>query len=386
MAVAVALAAARPRDALSPLVVQPVAAADPVLGADRRIHLAYELLLLNLAPSPVTIESVEALNPVLDDTAVESLRGQALDDVLRLNEGGKGTTLGPGVAATLFMDAILPPDTAFPPTLEHRVALTYQQKQHGSAAGDHDPAPPHAEKITFVGVPVRVGQQPAVVVAPPLRGGRWLVGNGCCAVVTAHRGATLPINGTVHVSERFAIDFVRLDAEGRLFTGDKTQLSSYPYFGSEIHSVADGVVVATADGLPEQVPGKLPAGATIENAGGNHVVVDIGDGRFAFYAHMQPGSLRVKRGDRVTRGQVLGLLGNSGNTDAPHLHFHVMDDPSPLNSNGLPYVFTSFVGNGVVTSEPPLWDGAPAPVDRGALVGEHRNELPLNDQLITFSE
>jgi peptidase M23-like protein len=386
VAFSAALAPAAPPDVASPLIAQPIASPDPVLGADGRVHLAYELLLVNLTPSPVTIDGVAALNPVLDGTAVETLQGQALADVLRLTAGGTGTTLDPGAAATLFMDAILPPDTAFPPTLEHRFSLTYQPKRQPPPAGDHDPAPPLPEKITFVGVPVRVGQRAAVVVAPPLRGGRWLVANGCCATVTAHRGATLPINGSIYVAERFAIDFVRLDAEGRLFTGDKKQLSSYAYFGVEIHSVADGVVVATEDGLPEQVPGSLPAAVTLQNAGGNHVVVDIGDGRFAFYAHMQPGSLRVKPGDRVTRGQVLGLLGNSGNTDAPHLHFHVMDGPAPLRANGRPYAFTSFVGNGVVTSEAPLWDGAAAPIDAGALAGDHTNQLPLNDQLITFPE
>jgi hypothetical protein len=286
----------------------------------------------------------------------------------------------------LFPDVTLPPDTAFPPTLRHRFSLTVQPAAPAATPGDRDPAPPHAQRITFVGVPVQVGQRAPVVVAPPLRGGRWLVGNGCCALVTAHRGATLPINGSTYVAERFAIDFVRLDADGRLFTGDKATLTSYPFFGAEIHAVADGTVVATENGMPEQVPGSLPAGATIHDAAGNHVVVDIGDGRFAFYAHLQPGSVRVKPGERVTRGQVLGLLGNSGNTDAPHLHFHVMDGPSPLRANGLPYTFTSFVGNGVVTSEATLWDGAPAPIDAAALAGPHSNELPLNDQLITFPE
>jgi hypothetical protein len=85
-------------------------------------------------------------------------------------------------------------------------------------------------------------------------------------------------------------------------------------------------------------------------------------------------------------GRIHGLLGNSGNTDAPHLHFHVMDGPSPLRANGLPYMFTSFVGDGVVTSEAPLWKGAPAPIDAKALSGNHVNQLPLDDQLITFPE
>ena len=100
--------------------------------------------------------------------------------------------------------------------------------------------------------------------------------------------------------------------------------------------------------------------------------IDIGEGRFAFYAHMQPRSLRVKPGDKVTTGQVLGLLGNSGNTDAPHLHFHVMDGASPLLSDGLAYAFTSFTGEGRVTDEQPLFSGGAAPIDPNALSGPHK--------------
>jgi murein DD-endopeptidase MepM/ murein hydrolase activator NlpD len=117
---------------------------------------------------------------------------------------------------------------------------------------------------------------------------------------------------------------------------------------------------------------------------GNHVVVEIGEARYAFYAHMQPGSLRVKVGDKVVTGQVLGLLGNSGNTDAPHLHFHVMDGPSPLVSNGLPYVFTSFEGQGVLRDEKPLSTGGEVNIDKNALAGPHKNQLPLNNEVVSF--
>ena len=223
----------------------------------------------------------------------------------------------------------------------------------------------------------------AVVVDPPLEGARWVVGNGCCAAATAHRNAVLPVNGAFHVAERFAIDFVRLDAERRLFDGPVGDLASYGYYGERVLSVADGVVVGTQDGLPEQTPPNFPTDATAQTAGGNHVVVDIGDGRFAFYAHLQPGSLRVAVGDRVERGQVLGRLGNSGNSDAPHLHFHVMDGPSPLGSNGLPFVFRSFASAGTVTDENALFVGEPAPIGP-ALAGRHREQLPLNLQVVRF--
>jgi murein DD-endopeptidase MepM/ murein hydrolase activator NlpD len=70
--------------------------------------------------------------------------------------------------------------------------------------------------------------------------------------------------------------------------------------------------------------------------------MDIGNGLYAFYAHMQPGSVRVKVGDKVTRGQVLGLLGNTGNSTEPHLHFQICSANSDLESEGLPYAFASF--------------------------------------------
>src|SRR5207247_7986238 len=107
---------------------------------------------------------------------------------------------------------------------------------------------------------------------------------------------------------------------------------------------ADGIITSTKDGIPENVPGITSRAVPItpDTIAGNHVVLDIGDNRYALYAHMQPGSLRVKPGDRVRRGQVLGLVGNSGNATGPHLHFHISDANSPLGSEGLPYSFQSF--------------------------------------------
>ena len=104
----------------------------------------------------------------------------------------------------------------------------------------------------------------------------------------------------------------------------------------------DGTVVDTRNDLPEQPPGKLPDNLPIDQADGNFVVLDIGNGAFALYAHMQPGSVKVARGAKVKSGELLGKVGNTGNTSAPHLHFHVMDGPSSLLANGIPYVIKNF--------------------------------------------
>ena len=223
-----------------------------------------------------------------------------------------------------------------------------------------------------------------MVIAPPLKGSRWVVGGGCCTPYSYHRGATLPINGGIRVAERYAIDFVQLN--------DKNMLSRVRWisFRAMPSSVKKFTLSPTARSwmwpmvYPSKCLANCPKVLTIQMAAGNYVVVDIGEGRFAFYAHLQPGSLRVKVGDKVTTGQVLGLLGNSGNTDGPHLHFHVMDSPSPLVSNGLPYVFTSFTGQGIVKDTEPLLTGGQAVVDESALAGPHKNQLPLNDELVSF--
>ena len=97
------------------------------------------------------------------------------------------------------------------------------------------------------------------------------------------------------------------------------------------------------DGLPEQVPSKSPTGLPLDQYGGNHIVQDIGDGNYAFYAHLKTGSLKVKvRRPAHQPARSIAALGNTGNSDAPHLHFHVMSTPDPLRSNGLPFVFKSF--------------------------------------------
>jgi murein DD-endopeptidase MepM/ murein hydrolase activator NlpD len=142
-------------------------------------------------------------------------------------------------------------------------------------------------------------------------------------------------------------------------------------------AVADGTVVATKDGIPENVPGPTSRAVpiTLETVGGNHIILDLGNGRFAFYAHLQPGSLRVKNGDKVRRGQVLGLVGNSGNSTEPHLHFHISDANSPLASEGLPYAFSSFEVQGSG------WGWKPT---AASTTEKRQDEMPLELEVIRF--
>ena len=180
----------------------------------------------------------------------------------------------------------------------------------------------------------------------------------------------IPINGKALIAQRFAIDWVKLNAAGRMFSGDAADNKNYASYGSEILAVADGIVASTKDGIPENIPGLTSRAVpiTLETIGGNNVILDLGGGHFAFYAHMQPGSLRVKKGAHVRRGEVLGLVGNSGNATGPHLHFHISNSNSALESEGLPYVFDSFE----VQTAPGMWE-------------RRRNELPLQNARVRFA-
>jgi murein DD-endopeptidase MepM/ murein hydrolase activator NlpD len=111
------------------------------------------------------------------------------------------------------------------------------------------------------------------------------------------------------------------------------------------------------------------------------VVLDLGNGRYAFYAHLQPGSLRVKPGDRLRRGQMLGLLGNSGNSDAPHLHFHISNGNS-LASEGMPYGFDSFEVLGTTDVDQIFTDGwKPA---TGTKPQIRVREIPSENEVVRF--
>jgi hypothetical protein len=383
---------------LSPIEARTLKAPHPVLGADDRLHLAYELSLVNSSPLLVTVEKISVLLPDHNQTVIQVLQGDALAAVM-LRRGGEslGRLLRPSHSAFVFMDVSFPKGTALPRRINHEFVLSLQPRDHDPF--DHKDLPPRDPNappdvpppptLTFIGDPTRVVHERPVVVEPPLRGPRWYVANGCCAEVNAHRGAVLPINGTLDVPERFAIDFVQLTSDLRLFTGDGKQLSDYAYFGQKVHAAADGVIVGILDGLPDNPPGTFPPNPTLQTAGGNHVVVDIGDDQFAFYAHLQRGGithLGLKIGQRVRTGQLLGLLGNSGNSDAPHLHFHIMDGTDPIDSNGLPFEFTYFEGQGRGTAEGEgqLFIGQQAPIDPTNLAGPHSEELPLNFQLVRF--
>lgn len=360
----------------TPVVVSALAAPIPVLGTDERIHLAYELQLTNGSPSKVTVRSIEAS---ASGTVLQELEGDDLDDLLRVagTTDGGGVELGPGQNATVWMDATIASDTDVPDLIDHTVTVEMPKAQ-----------PPLYEKtIAETTQAVAVDKREVAVIGPPLTGSGWLDANGCCGL-TAHRGAVSPINGAYWAPERWAIDYVKLTPTMQLYEGSRDNARSYPGFGENVIAVADGPIVAITSDRAEQEAGTAPGPTlTLDEYGGNYVVQDIGGGNYAFYAHLKTGNpFDLQIGQQLARGDRLGLLGNSGNSDAPHLHFHVMDSPNPLASNGLPFVFDTFMLDGRVTSQAALdagEQGKAYKVDK-ANAGERTDQVPLTGDLMTY--
>lgn len=337
---------------VTPLLSSVLAAPIPAPATDGKVHLAYELHLTNVLNQELTLTSVDVRAA---DKTVLSLAGDRLAYWTRVFGNPAPTTkLGPAQSAAVWLDVALAPGAGVPAGLVHAVGVSVAQPQ----------PPLFPATLTETVAPVTVQTRKPVVIAPPLVGPNWVDANSCCDM-TPHRMALNPLDGQLWAAERFAIDYVQLSGDMRLFSGDKTKLESYPGFGADIHAVADGTVVGVLDGLPEQVAGQNPTGLPLEQYPGNHVVEDLGNGNYALYAHLETGSIKVNIGDRLRSGQVLALLGNSGNTDGPHLHFQVMSSRDPLRSDGLPFVFSSFTLDGRIATmdaEDAVAAGQPAPM------------------------
>jgi len=336
------------------------------LGADERVHLVYELLLTNAFPVPATVTTVEVLDGA-GGQAIATLAGADLSAAMSLltSPAEPATTLPPSTVGVVWFDLPFTGPEQLPATIAHRLTVTVMF-----------PGAPPAEIVDVSGW-ARVDRRPPVVLSPPVLGPRWLTAGSCCD--GPHRRFLVPVNGTLHLAQRFAIDFNLLDAEYRVTDG----------FGQPVIAVVDAMVLTAVDRYPDRTPDDGFV-VTLESVGGNHVILDLGDGRFAYYAHLRAGTVAVQAGERVRRGQRLGELGNSGNSTGAHLHFQVMDRPSGQaadGADGLPYVFDAFQ---LIGRTPPLAEvieldqaQQPIPLDtRGA--GPRRDALPLGRDVVTF--
>jgi murein DD-endopeptidase len=360
-------------DSSLPIEIAVPSAPIPVRGAGAS-HLFYELHLTNFRA--VTLELIRVEVHTGDGRPLQSYgEAQILDRLIRPGVPAdlpNKRALNGGLRAILMLHLRFDGNRPVPPQLGHRLTFTVV-----SADGAR-------REETIDAGRVAVGTKRPLVIEPPLRGGDWLAANGP-SNTSVHRRALLVVNGGARIAQRLAIDWIKLGPGGRLSHDDPARNENWFAYGEDVLSVADGTVIATKDGVPDNVPlsEKRAVPITLDTLGGNMVVVDIGNGRYATYAHLVPKSVRVSVGAKVRRGQVLGLLGNSGNSDAPHLHFHITDGPSAFAAEGVPFIFESMQFRGSVASVDKLLAGQEPWIPQGGTVVRTR-EISMENAVVRF--
>jgi hypothetical protein len=356
-----------------------------VRGTDGRFHIVYELVLTDATRFAVTVERVE-VRDARTHRALLSLDGDALSSRMTsvsaatagMTAGGD-TVLEPSGAAVVWLDVRVRRKSDLPRVLDHRIVSSTIP-------------PPGQPPIRFTSLVARIplSARAPVELGPPARGGVWVAVEGCCDFDTHHRRGLLVVDGNEVVPQRFAIDWMRLDRRHRAWVGDPTHLSSYISYGQPLIAVASGKVVIATDGAPDQPPPDNPEPPPAGELTGNRVILRVGPGLYVTYAHLKPGSVRVHAGERVHRGQLLGRLGNSGNSATPHLHLQVQGTRSFL-SDGLPFVFNRFRLLGQIT-EPfsdenlGLRPNGNLPFARAHRPGPRRREMPLDLNVVRFPD
>lgn len=309
----------------------------PTAGSDGVTHLAYELHVGNFYKDTGTL-ILRRVSVYGDDgtTPLASFVDAQVNDLLAhpADVARDGVPVEGGGRVVLFLWLDLPAGARPPRVLRHQLEFR----------------PPSGPEQLVDGVRTPVDAAPPIVIGPPLGGGRWLAHEGPGNHLSHHWGSLVAANGRVTIPQRYAIDFFGLDGAGHAVRAALDKLTEstnadWAGYGAPVLAVADGVVRDARDGQPDNRPmtsPPSPADLTARSLMGNFVVLEIAPGIFASYAHLQPGSLTVEAGDRVKRGAVIGLLGQSGAANAPHLHFQVTDAPTFEESEGLPFVIDRF--------------------------------------------
>ena len=308
------------------------------------VLLAYELHITNMDRLPISLASIEVL---ADDspTPVKAYSGeQLIGSLTRIRVEGQSDVVSEvmgGQRAILHVLLSYAGKDELPGVVMHRTRYSFM-KADGSEV-----------EATVEGGTIRVARErESVTIGAPLGEGIWLATRSVSRGLSGHRrGAIRPQNGIPYQKARYAIDFAGLDSTGAAYHGSRTISEYWVGYGAGVLAVADGRVVSVRDGLPDSQPfdpDRLKS-LTGETLGGNVIVLDIGNDLFAFYGHLQPGSIVVQEGDQVRKGQVLGRVGNSGNSDVPHLHFQI-NRAIPLRGEAVPYVFEEYEYLGVCES------------------------------------
>jgi murein DD-endopeptidase len=312
----------------------------PVTIGKKKV-LVYELHLTNFDTAPLILKRISVFASKQDSAPLTTLEDDNLSAAtMRIGasmmmpadstaKAGDTRTIDPGGRNVVFLWIELPANQPVPTNLWHQIVFS------STPAGTDRP-----NDATLQDFLVAVEQAPAPILGPPFNGGVWLAGDGP-ANDSGHRRGFLAIDGSVYSPERFAIDWVKVGPNGDTRHDGTSKNENWWGWGEPVLAVADGEITEVVDEFPDNTPRVLPP-VTLDNIAGNHIILQISPDRFVTYAHLRRGSIKVRAQDHVHRGDVLALLGNSGNTTGAHLHLQLTDHNSALQSQGVPFIFTAF--------------------------------------------
>jgi len=369
-----------PTTTFTPVVSQVLTVPQPVKASDGNYHIAYELLLTNPVGVAVELQEVEIRNRKSGNVLL-ALGGPELKQQFNtLGHGEPGsagdTSIASSSTAVIWLDVVVPNAENLPDEIDHRVV--------GKAV-----TPEGGKPFEAILSPLALNRTEPIALGPPVGPGKWLMSEGCCRDYTHHRHGLAPIDGRLMVPQRFAIDFFLLDDSNRTWTNDPRKLTDYLSYEHPTLAAADGEVVAASDGRPDQQPPEPPPIPPIADTVGNHVIIKVNPNTYLLYAHMKPGSIRVKAGERITKGQQIGVIGTTGNSTTPHLHFQILSTPTFFPTDSMPYVFEAFDLVGHESER--VWDDnlglqpdGTIPVNPAINPGPRRNVMPLDRDIVMF--
>lgn len=371
-------------DQISPLLIS-VLAPEPIaiLGTDEKYHVVYELQVVNASPRSASLNRVETIADDVDGEVLHTVDAAELGERTLLvgSDSGEVTNVIPaGRVGLVLLDGVYDTRADVPTAFTHRISATFAESPDDSRVTKFYPT----EASQFGGEVITSPHEP-VTIGAPLAGDGWVTLGSCCELA-GHRGFMMPLGGRMNGTERYGLDLIRLDLtaeplmnEERLASsvGDPAKNESYLAWGMPVLAVADATVVDVRSNVADHDPNGFTDGLDINDTTGNYVVLDIGDGMRVMTNHLQQGSAIVKVGDTVTKGQVIGRVGNAGNTTEPHLHIQVYRGGAPLSGDNVPFVIEGFDYLGQLSTE-----GITTPTPAGA----RTNQYPLVRAIMDFPE
>jgi hypothetical protein len=360
---------------LTPIIGKVIVEPQAVKLSDGMTYLMYELMVTNTTSADYAISSLKLEDPLNNNKAVGEYNADDIKEHLRPSPQEGSTNILKAHETKVITFSLSFEGKEAPEAIDHVLSVK-TDNPISILPAETD------ERIART----KVDTTKSVIIGPPLDGDNWLAAN--VADNYGHRNAFFPINGDWITPERWAVDYVKLDDDDKVVSGDINKLTAYPGYDQDLLAVSNGTVLKVVDKYDDLAIGGVLENMSLENLGGNYVLIDIGKGYTAFYAHLIKGTAKVKKGDKVKRGQVIGKLGNSGNSTGPHLHFHIVKGTDPIADQGVPYVINNFEVTGqaadaVLSDE--FFGGAPLETTTD-FKGAHKNEMPADSTVVTFKK